>query len=108
MKVRHVTNSFLAELLGVQAITLYPFILYAGDKKHIFTSTISHELIHIDQIQRDGVFKFYLSYLWQFFSNLLKFRNWDRAYREISYEKEAFEKQMNIDYYSKAMEVKGV
>jgi hypothetical protein len=45
----------------IQAITLYPFIFYNGIPK---STTIKHEHVHIKQIQRLGVIKFYITYLY--------------------------------------------
>lgn len=45
----------------VKAITLYPYIFYNGWPSW---RTVDHELVHIDQIHRLGVIRFYALYLW--------------------------------------------
>lgn len=64
----------------VEAVTIYPFIFYRG----IPTAEVRrHELVHINQIQKIGWLKFYITYLW--YSVKL-------GYRNNPYEKEAREK----------------
>ncbi len=50
---------------------------------------LSHELVHVRQWHEMGVLGFLVSYLGDFAKNLLRFKNWNKAYREISLEKEA-------------------
>lgn len=64
----------------VEGITLYPFIFYQGEPS---TAIRNHEWIHIDQIRRDGVVKFYFNYLRKDLFN----------YGHGPYEKEAYMKQ---------------
>ena len=45
-----------------KGITLYPFIFYNGKP----TKTLrKHEWVHVDQVRRDGWFKFYWNYVQQ-------------------------------------------
>lgn len=45
----------------VEGITLYPFIFYNGEPSDWVRK---HERVHIDQIRKHGVLKFYILYLW--------------------------------------------
>ena len=54
---------------------------------------LRHELIHLEQIERYGVVQFYLIYLRDYLANLCRFRNHDTAYRNIPFEKEAYERE---------------
>ena len=56
-----VKNSLLAKILRVEGIVLYPFIFFSS--KSPGDVLINHELIHISQINRLGVFRFYFFYL---------------------------------------------
>ncbi len=67
---------------------------------------IGHELVHIEQWQRIGIFRFYASYLLQYVWNLLRFRNHDNAYREISFEREAYEREYDPDIQKRVREIK--
>jgi len=81
MKIREVIcrRWFLGK--HTKAITLYPFIFFNGWP----TPTIrSHEQVHVDQIRRMGVVRFYLTYLWY----TIRF-----GYRNNPLETEAYKKQ---------------
>lgn len=52
-----------------------------------------HEMIHQEQMDRVGIFAFYVIYLYHYGRNLVRFRNHDRAYREIPFEVEAYARQ---------------
>ena len=41
---------------------------------------------------------FYLAYFIEFSVGFMKFKNWDQAYKNISFELEAFQNQENLDY----------
>ncbi len=89
MKIIEVQNSALAKLLGYN-ITLYPFILYVG----VPTEKVKkHEFVHIAQIQKLGVMKFYASYLWFYLRNRISGLNSFDAYMANPYEIEAYAKE---------------
>lgn len=91
MNIRHVTNSFIPRLLGVGAITLYPFILYASHEPS--AKLIAHEMVHVSQIEKVGVLRFYLSYLLFYFSERIAGKSHYDAYMSIPWEVEAYEWQ---------------
>lgn len=86
-----VKNSLIARILKVQAIVLYPFIFFADKKPDEIL--INHEMIHVAQIRKLGVLRFYFHYMREYFLNRLKGQKHNEAYRSISFEKEAYEKQ---------------
>ena len=66
MKIRHIhcNNWFLRDTIA--AITLYPFIFYNMKHKYVVEDhdeVARHELVHIEQVKREGWFKFYYNYL---------------------------------------------
>ena len=72
-------------------ITLYPFIFLTGSLEEAKdTKILHHEFVHIDQIERLGIIRFYLFYAAEFLYHFYQTRSWDRAYRSISFEKEAY------------------
>ena len=87
MRIREIFGSKIAQLLGVEAIVLYPFILYRSDKIHI--GLRRHERKHIEQIRRDGVLKFYFNYLKEYIANRISGMSHWYSYYNISYEIEA-------------------
>jgi hypothetical protein len=68
-------------------------ILFKGDKSEVSRTLFQHELIHQEQIDRHGVARFYVIYLRDYLSNLWRLRNHDAAYRNIPFEREAFERE---------------
>jgi hypothetical protein len=69
-------------------ITLYPFILFKGEPTKY---DINHEKIHLQQQKELLVIGFYI---WYFIEWCFK------GYRNISFEKEAYDNESNLDYLS--------
>ncbi len=87
MRTRIVYNSRLARWLQVTAITLYPFVFIADSTAD--DELLRHEGMHVKQIERVGVLRFYVSYLGFYFSwRLMGFDHYD-AYLAIPWEREA-------------------
>jgi hypothetical protein len=68
-------------------------ILFKGDEADVSPTLLRHELIHQEQIDRHGIARFYLIYLRDYLSNLWRLRDHDAAYRNIPFEREAFERE---------------
>lgn len=60
--------------------------------------TINHELIHIQQVRRDGFIRFYFNYLKEYSQFRFKGINHREAYLSISYEVEAYSNQNDLTY----------
>ena len=73
---------------GVIAITLGRRIYV---RKEIDERLLKHELVHVRQVNRLGLFRFVVQYAYEFIRNLIRERSFDRAYRAISFEREAYE-----------------
>lgn len=97
-KVKMKYNSRIAKILNVRGIVIYPFVLFASATPDEFL--LNHELIHLKQIKQHGVLKFYLLYLKEYSQHRLAGKSHDAAYRSISFEKEAYENQHNLQYLS--------
>lgn len=76
---------------GINAIVLYPFVLYADHEIH--PVVLKHEEIHLQQIKRDGILTFYIRYIKEYFTLRKQGMNHSAAYRGISYEQEAYAHQ---------------
>jgi hypothetical protein len=83
---------------GYRGLTLFPFIIVRNpmDKKNIVL--INHEKIHIQQQLELLVLPFYIWYLGHFFINLFKYKNKQKAYLNIIFEKEAYQNEHNLNY----------
>lgn len=106
MTVRFVFNSKFVKLFKSNAITLYPFVFVAEDKQTAFKSKIiSHELIHVRQIRKQGFFKFYGQYLLDFLSNYLITKNFWYSYYNVPAEYEAYRHENDKELLSDAQTV---
>ncbi len=72
--------------------------IWTRDKGWIDARVINHERIHTRQ-QRELLFlPFYLLYLLEYFLRLVMLRNHDKAYRAISFEREAYANEADREY----------
>ncbi len=59
---------------------------------------MNHEMIHYYQQREILVLPFFLWYGVEFLFRLIQYRNWKKAYRNISFEREAYANEVNYDY----------
>ena len=81
---------------GYKAITIFNLIFVRNGHK-LTNIDINHECIHIEQIKDCFYIFYYPLYVFEFLFNLLKMNPHD-AYKNISFEKEAYENEKNLDY----------
>jgi hypothetical protein len=80
-------------------ITLYPFIfIHGGLKTERLTVLINHERIHLRQQLEMLVVPFYVVYLFNYLYLLCIYRNHNKAYRNIIFEREAFLNEYDLNY----------
>lgn len=82
----------------INGITLFPFILL---KKPDFKNNpvlINHEKIHLRQQLEMLVIFFYIWYIFEYYFHLRKLKNPYKAYRAISFEKEAYDNETDFGY----------
>ena len=75
------------------AIVLGRWMLTSYKRGELPRSVLRHELVHQAQMDRHGIFMFYVIYLKDYFVNLVKYRNHSEAYFNIPFEMEAYEKE---------------
>lgn len=83
---------------SIAGITIFPFIIV--EKKEIkFDKTfINHEMIHIYQQAELLFILFILLYYSEFLIKLFKYKNAQTAYRNISFEREAYFNESDYNY----------
>lgn len=83
---------------GYRGLTLFPFVFvkYRWDKENLFF--LNHERIHLRQQLELLVIPFYLWYIFEFFVRLIQYKNKNLAYRNISFEREAYANETNLAY----------
>ncbi|MES2732788.1 MAG: hypothetical protein V4714_13625 [Bacteroidota bacterium] len=91
----------IAPFLWVHGMALYPFILikYRADLDNLVL--INHERIHHRQQVELLILPFYLWYFLEYFINRLRYKNHSQAYRNISFEREAYQQETNMQYLAK-------
>lgn len=86
---------------GFIGITLYPFIfLKRKDLKHD-SELINHEKIHLRQQRELLIVFFYLFYFTEWIIKLFIYRNPGLAYKNLSFEREAYLNESNLYYLEK-------
>ena len=90
-RVRVIKASLLPQLLGVDAITLYPLIFTAEESPDDIL--LNHEFLHVKQVETFGWFQFYLAYLMYYCAGRLSGLDHDDAYQKIPFEEVAYEQE---------------
>jgi len=86
---------------GYVGITLFPFIVLKAHKHTTDVVLINHEKIHLKQQAELLIALFYIWYVTEFFIRLLQHKNWHTAYRNISFEREAYAHECDLGYIKK-------
>lgn len=81
---------------GFRAINLCG-LLFVRKEAVITKVTINHEKIHSAQM-REVLWIFYLLYCLEWFIRLLCYFSFKQAYKNISFEREAYANQSNMEY----------
>lgn len=74
------------------ATTLGSHIFFREPKEKVPQKLIDHEKVHVEQIEKLGAVLFYATYLLDYLRNRLRGMDHAKAYREIRFEKEAYER----------------
>jgi hypothetical protein len=82
--------------LGPDGMALFPFILVRHRRPGPIL--LNHERIHLRQQAELGIVLFYVWYLLEYLVRRLQYRQHYRAYRNISFEREAFANEHNLAY----------
>lgn len=92
-----VVNRFLfhKNFLGV---ALWPFIILKKANLKEDKIFINHEKIHLKQQLEMLLILFYVWYVLEFLLRLIQFKNSREAYLNISFEREAYTNEKDLDY----------
>ena len=83
---------------GYTGLTIYPFVFLKHQKLKSDIFLINHERIHLRQQIELLILPFYIIYVMEFLFRLLQFRGWKKAYRNISFERECYLNESNLNY----------
>lgn len=79
-------------------LAIYPFIFLKNKSLSDNETLINHERIHLkQQLELLWIF-FFIWYITEFTIRLLQYLNWNKAYRNISFEREAYINESDLDY----------
>ena len=83
---------------GYRGITLFPFIFLLRKEDKRNPELVNHERIHIRQQLELLVLPFFIWYIIEFLIRLLQFKNRREAYLNISFEREAYKNENDLNY----------
>ncbi|WP_159780655.1 hypothetical protein [Flavobacterium sp. 9AF] len=81
-----------------RGITIYPFVILTQKEDGRNAVLLNHEKIHIRQQLELLVIPFFIWYGLEFLIRFLMYRNWSKAYRNISFERESYANEEDLDY----------
>lgn len=82
---------------GFTAINLMG-VLFVRESKYLTERQINHEKIHTQQIRELLYLFFYIWYLVEWLFKSVKYANTKKGYYNISFEREAYSNQDNLEY----------
>lgn len=86
---------------GFSGLTIFPFVIVSTKVDLTNKILLNHERIHLRQQLELAILPFFIWYFIEYLLRLLQFRNKRKAYRNISFEREAYENERNMQYFTK-------
>lgn len=83
---------------GFRGLTFYPFVFLADEDDKLNEIFINHEKIHIRQQLELLIVPFYIWYFTEYLFRLIQFRDKKKAYYAISFEREAYANEKDLNY----------
>lgn len=86
---------------GYRGMAVFPFILIRYYKDQVNVVFLNHEKIHLRQQLEMLILPFFIWYIAEFFIRCIQYKNKDLAYRNISFEREAYTNETDLNYLKK-------
>jgi hypothetical protein len=86
---------------GYRGLTVFPFVFIKHRTDSANSVFLNHEKIHIRQQLELLILPFYIWYFFEYLLRLLEYKNTHLAYRNISFEREAYANEDQLDYLKK-------
>lgn len=83
---------------GFTGITLFPFLILKLNGLLINNAIINHERTLLRQQIELLVIPFYLIHGFEFLIRLVQYKNWSLVYKNISFEREAYQNEKVLNY----------
>lgn len=90
-------NKFLL-FKGFNGVSIWPFVILKNKRFKNDSVLLNHEKIHLKQQAELLLIGFYLWYIIEYGIRILQYKNNHLAYRNISFEREAYNNELNLDY----------
>lgn len=86
---------------GYRGLAVFPFVFikFSVDKENVVF--LNHEKIHLRQQLELLIVPFFIWYFIEYFVRLAQYKNANLAYRNISFEREAYGNESNLEYLKK-------
>ena len=86
---------------GYRGMAVFPFVLVKYDFDKTNRVFVNHEKIHLRQQIEMLILPFFIWYVFEFLIRLIQYKNKDLAYRNISFEREAYRNESDLNYLKK-------
>jgi hypothetical protein len=86
---------------GYSGIALFPFVFVRDKALGTHPVFLNHERIHLRQQSELLILPFYVWYVTEYLIRRLHYPTQKEAYRNISFEREAYANEGNLDYLKK-------
>jgi hypothetical protein len=83
---------------GYTGMAVFPFVFLKHKAFKADVVLINHEKIHLQQQLELLIIPFFICYLFEFVIRLILYKNWRKAYYNISFEREAYINQNDLNY----------
>jgi hypothetical protein len=83
---------------GYIGLTIFPFVFLKHKGLSDNSILINHERIHLRQQIELLFIPFFVVYLVEFLYRLIQYKKWTLAYRNISFEREAYKNEKDLKY----------
>ncbi|MBK6276418.1 MAG: hypothetical protein KA174_01885 [Chitinophagales bacterium] len=83
---------------NIAGVSIFPFVILENKTIKKDKTFVNHEMIHIYQQMELLFVFFFLWYYLEFLILFIKYKNWYKAYLNISFEREAYQNESNYNY----------
>ena len=83
---------------GYTGMTIFPFIFLKHRFNKDYRVLINHEGIHLKQQLEMLIIPFFIWYAFEFVVRFFQFKTWYLAYKNISFEREAYTNEKDLNY----------
>ncbi|MCP2028841.1 hypothetical protein L1276_004012 [Flavobacterium sp. HSC-32F16] len=83
---------------GYRGMAVFPFVLVKYDLDKTNGVFVNHEKIHLRQQLELLIIPFFVWYFLEYLIRLIQYKNAGLAYRNISFEREAYDKESDLNY----------